>query len=52
MACNGTSPFLWRGKDEGSGRGNELTSLWALAIFSPFHPFTFKRLFTLNKLTS
>lgn len=20
MACNGTSPFLWRGKDEGSGR--------------------------------
>ena len=26
MACNGTSPFLWRGKDEGSGRVDMLTS--------------------------
>ena len=51
MAFNGTSPFLWRGKDEGSGRGNELTSLWALAIFSPFHPFNFSPLnaFSPNK---
>ena len=26
MAFNGTSPFLWRGKDEGSGRVDRLTS--------------------------
>ena len=26
MAFNGTSLFLWSGKDDGSGRGNMLTS--------------------------
>lgn len=26
MACNGTSPFLWREKDEGSGRVEKVTS--------------------------
>jgi len=52
MAFNGTSPFLWRGKDEGSGRGNELTSLWALAIFSPFHLFTLSLLNAVSPLTS